>query len=84
MGCDFGGVRMLADFKLQIRQRLLNRALQIFTDVSLIKADVVGAAEPLVGEQRSTNGIYDIIDIDQVIEGAREKRPTGLAEDAFF
>ena len=84
MGCDFGGVRVLADFKLQIGQRFLNRALQIFTHVRLIKANIVSATERLVGEQRSTNGIYDIIDVDQVVERAGEKRPAGLAEDAFF
>ena len=84
VGCDFGGVRVLADFKLQIRQRFLNRALQIFTHVRLIKADIVSAAEWLVGKQSPADGIYDIIDIDQVIERAGEKRPAGLAEDAFF
>jgi len=48
---DFGGVGVHADFELQVRQRFLNGSFQIFAHISFVEADVIGAAERLVGEQ---------------------------------
>ena len=59
---DFGGVGMFADFKFQIRQGFLDRALQIFTDVGFVEADVVGFAERAGSEKGAADTVDDIVD----------------------
>ena len=50
MGADFGGVWVLADFKGKIRQSFPNCPFQIVASVGFVEADIVGAAQRLVGE----------------------------------
>jgi hypothetical protein len=52
MGADFCGARVMADLEGEVRQRFLNCPFQIVAAISLVKPDVVGAAERLLGQTR--------------------------------
>jgi len=75
---------VLADFEFEIRQRFANRLDQVIIRISFIEADVVGAAEWFVCKESTACRIGDVVYIDQVVERSSEKRPAGLAEDAFL